>query len=80
VFSDRGFRTVRSSFEETSLQAYYLAQLRFSELDGTGIEASDIYPGMQVETFIQTGERTLIEYLVRPIRNSFRRAFREAEL
>lgn len=63
--------------DDVTHQAYYLARLRFSEFDGTGIDVTDLYPGMQVETFIQTGERTLVEYLVRPIRDSFRKAFRE---
>jgi hypothetical protein len=30
-----------------------------------------------VETFIRTSERTFVEYLVRPIRDSFHKAFRE---
>ncbi len=32
---------------------------------------------MPVETLIVTGERTLLTYLVQPIEDSFRRAFRE---
>ena len=36
-----------------------------------------IYPGMPVETYIGTGDRTFLEYLVRPLLDSFGRAFRE---
>ena len=36
-----------------------------------------IYPGMPVETYIGTGDRTFVEYLVRPLLDSFGRAFRE---
>ena len=38
-----------------------------------------IYPGMPVETYIGTGERTFLEYLVRPLLDSFGRAFRESD-
>jgi HlyD family secretion protein len=34
-------------------------------------------PGMPVEAFIQTGERTLMSYLVKPLRDRFMRSFRE---
>jgi len=63
--------------DENTRQPYYLARLHLEELEGSGIEPADLYPGMQVEIFILNGERTLIDYLVRPIRDSFQRAFRE---
>jgi len=59
-------------------QPYYLARLRLADLTGTGIDTGDLYPGMQVETYIRTTERTFVEYLVRPIRDSFQKAFRES--
>ena len=34
-------------------------------------------PGMPVETFVQTGERTVISYLMKPLYDQFMRAFRE---
>jgi HlyD family secretion protein len=40
-------------------------------------EAQSINPGMPVEVLIMTGERTLLEYLVEPLRDSLRRSFRE---
>lgn len=58
-------------------ESYYTARL---ELDSTlpeGLDRSEIYPGMPVETYISTGERTFLEYLVKPITDSFNRAFRE---
>ena len=36
-----------------------------------------LLPGMPVETFVQTGERTVISYLMKPLRDQFMRAFRE---
>jgi membrane fusion protein, type I secretion system len=32
---------------------------------------------MPVEAFIQTGERTLMSYLVKPLRDQFMRSFQE---
>lgn len=34
-------------------------------------------PGMPAEVFIKTGERTFFEYMMRPVLDSFNRAFRE---
>jgi HlyD family type I secretion membrane fusion protein len=34
-------------------------------------------PGMPAEVFIKTGERTFFEYMMRPVMDSFSRAFRE---
>lgn len=36
-----------------------------------------LIPGMPVESFVQTGERTLLAYLVKPLRDQLMRAFRE---
>ncbi|MDP2621020.1 MAG: HlyD family type I secretion periplasmic adaptor subunit [Hyphomicrobiales bacterium] len=63
--------------DENTQQPYYLARLRLVELAGTGIDQADLYPGMQVDTYIRISERTFVDYLVRPIRDSFRKAFRE---
>jgi HlyD family secretion protein len=34
-------------------------------------------PGMPVEAFIQTGQRTMLSYLIKPLHDQFMRAFRE---
>ena len=34
-------------------------------------------PGMPVEAFIQTGNRTVLSYLVKPLHDQLKRAFRE---
>ncbi len=36
-----------------------------------------LLPGMPVEAFVQTGERTVISYLMKPLRDQFTRTFRE---
>jgi HlyD family secretion protein len=34
-------------------------------------------PGMPADVYITTGERTFFEYIMKPVFNSFSRAFRE---
>jgi HlyD family secretion protein len=36
-----------------------------------------IVPGMPVETFVKTGDRTVASYLVKPLHDQIMRAFRE---
>ena len=36
-----------------------------------------LVPGMPVETFVQTGERTVMSYLVKPLSDQIMKAFRE---
>ncbi|MEF2074825.1 HlyD family type I secretion periplasmic adaptor subunit [Consotaella aegiceratis] len=58
-------------------QAYYAVRLKIGDELPPGIEASQIYPGMPVEAFISTGERTFADYLIRPLLDSMQHAFRE---
>lgn len=58
-------------------QPYYVVRLRITEDLPPEVSREQIYPGMPVESFISTGERTFVEYLVRPLLDSFSRAFRE---
>jgi HlyD family secretion protein len=36
-----------------------------------------LIPGMPVEAFVQTGDRTVISYLMKPLSDQLMRAFRE---
>lgn len=60
-----------------SRQSYYIARLRLTNNLPPQIKRSEIYPGMPVETYIKTGQRTFLSYLLKPIEDSFARAFRE---
>lgn len=53
---------------------YFLARI---ELTGAIAENVELYPGMQAEVMVVTGERTLVDYITRPVRDSFNRALRE---
>jgi HlyD family type I secretion membrane fusion protein len=63
--------------DERTGVAYYkaLVEVPASELARAGDVA--LYPGMPTEVMIKTGERTFLDYLLQPIRDSFARAFTE---
>lgn len=67
-----------SLLDEVSGTSYYLARVEVppEELSKLGDEIS-ITPGMPAEVFIMSGERSLLQYLVQPVLDSLRRAFRE---
>ncbi|MCU0789880.1 MAG: HlyD family type I secretion periplasmic adaptor subunit [Nitratireductor sp.] len=58
-------------------EPYFTAHLDLADALPQGVDAAQIQPGMPVEAFIKTGERTFLEYLVRPVQDSFSKAFRE---
>jgi HlyD family type I secretion membrane fusion protein len=58
-------------------QPYFQARLRITDNLPEEISRGQIYPGMPVETYISTGDRTFAEYLVKPLIDSFSRSFRE---
>lgn len=41
------------------------------------LNGHDILPGMPIEAFLQTGERTVLNYLIRPMKDHLRHAFRD---
>ncbi len=63
--------------DQATQEVYYRARLQITDELPAGIEAAQLYPGMPVEAYINAGERTFLEYLVRPILDSVNRAFRE---
>ncbi len=58
-------------------EPYYTARLKISDELPENISTEQIFPGMPVETYISTGDRTFMEYLLKPLSDSFSRAFRE---
>jgi HlyD family secretion protein len=58
-------------------QSYYLAELEVDEQSKAHMKGLEIVPGMPVEVFISTGERTALSYLTKPFVDQIQRAFRE---
>lgn len=67
-----------TSRDKTTGEAYYLGDISVSaeELAKLG-EGSVLLPGMPVEVYISTEERTVMSYLVKPLSDQFNRALRE---
>lgn len=57
--------------------SYYLARIELDDGALDFLEDVKLYPGMPAEVMIETGKRVVIDYLLGPIIDSIRRAFRE---
>lgn len=68
-----------SAKEETSHRPFYVVRVRLDDADVRGkLQAFQPTPGMPADVFIKTGERTFFDYIMRPVWDSFSRAFRES--
>lgn len=63
--------------DQSTRESYFTVRLQIEGELPEGVDAEKIYPGMPVDALIQTGERTFVEYMARPIQDSFAKAFRE---
>lgn len=63
--------------DQTTRQPYYRALLQISQRLPAAIPEEQLRPGMPVEVFINTGERTFFEYLLKPLVDSTQHAFIE---
>ena len=66
-----------TSSDQRTGQSYYLVRIAMTADEISRLGDVKLTPGMPVEAFIQTGARTMISYLVKPLRDQFMRAFRE---
>ena len=57
--------------------SYYLVQITPNASEVARLGDVKLMPGMPVESFIKTGERTMISYLIKPLRDQVGRAFKE---
>jgi HlyD family secretion protein len=58
-------------------QSYYLVRISMTADEIGRLGDVKLTPGMPVEAFIQTGQRTMLSYLVKPLHDQLMRAFRE---
>lgn len=56
---------------------FYTIRLAIEDSELRKLEGKPLVPGMPVEAFIETGERSVISYLTRPLTDAFARTFRE---
>lgn len=55
----------------------YVARVELDPKHTVHIDGFQATPGMPAEVFIKTGQHTFLEYLVKPVRDTMSRAFRE---
>jgi HlyD family type I secretion membrane fusion protein len=55
----------------------YVARVRLDQADANRVKGFEPTPGMPAEVYLKTTERTFFEYLLRPVKDSLSRAFRE---
>ncbi|WP_192360206.1 HlyD family type I secretion periplasmic adaptor subunit [Mesorhizobium mediterraneum] len=62
--------------EKTGI-SYYLVRISVPHAELTKLKDLTLVPGMPAEAMVQTGERTALSYLVKPLSDQISRAFRE---
>lgn len=63
--------------EERTGQNYYRAEISIDPKSIEDLQGVSIVPGMPVEAYIKTEDRTPLSYLLKPFSDYFRQAFRE---
>ena len=66
-----------TNVDQRTGQSFYLVRIAITADEVGRLGAVKLTPGMPVEAFIQTGDRTLVSYLVKPLRDQLMRSFRE---
>ncbi len=63
--------------DEVTGEAFYLARLKILESELPKLGGQTLLPGMPVEGFIQTGERTVLSYFIKPLKDQIAHALKE---
>jgi HlyD family secretion protein len=63
--------------DQRSGQSYYTIRVSMPPQEVARLGEVKLIPGMPVEAFVQTGDRTMLSYLIKPLRDQLMRAFRE---
>jgi epimerase transport system membrane fusion protein len=63
--------------DETTGAEFYLARLEVFQDSMESLDGLALVPGMPAEVYINTGSRTLLQYLFKPLSNAIARSFNE---
>ena len=67
-----------STYFDEERQPYYKAQIKLAKKYlGNQPEKYRLIPGMTVQADIRTGEKTVLDYLLKPVYRGFQNAFQE---
>ncbi len=71
------FISPATSTDPANGQTFYTVQVDVADSELAKLNGKKLVPGMPVESFIQTESRTALSYMLKPMVDQFRRAFRE---
>ena len=63
--------------QKQEVTPYYVVRVKLSKEEMKKFGSNKLKPGMPAEVFIQTGSRTALSYLLKPLTDQIMRAFRE---
>jgi HlyD family secretion protein len=63
--------------DQRTNQSYYTVRIALPSDQTARLGDVKIVPGMPVEAFVRTGDRTVMSYLMKPLSDQMNRAFRE---
>ena len=66
-----------TSTDKRTGRSYYTIRVSLPAQELARLHGVKLLPGMPVEAFVQTGDRTVISYLMKPLHDQVMRAFRE---
>ena len=66
-----------TSTDQRTGQSYYLVRIAMPAQELKRLGDVKLTPGMPVDAYIETGERTMMSYLIKPLHDQLMRAFRE---
>ncbi|MDY6976696.1 MAG: HlyD family type I secretion periplasmic adaptor subunit [Pseudomonadota bacterium] len=66
-----------SMLDERSGMTYFIIRISIAAEELAKLPSDGLIPGMPAEVFVQTGERTALEYLLQPLSDTIDRAWRE---
>jgi HlyD family secretion protein len=66
-----------TTIDQRTGQSYYTIRVSMPADEIARLGDVKLIPGMPVEAFVQTGDRTLLSYLIKPLSDQLMRAFRE---
>jgi HlyD family secretion protein len=66
------------SVDERTGESFYTVDIAFDAQQMSRLGKVKLVPGMPVDAFVKTQDRTVISYLLKPISDQFARAFRES--
>lgn len=64
--------------DQNSRTSYYRVEIEPNEGELAKLDGLTLLPGMPVEAFIKTGDRTPLAYMIKPFTDYFSKAFRES--